>query len=54
MVRTLSKDTQSNIKNLLKFGYFYFTVVKRILRVQKSAIRDNKRKFFSKNGAIFI
>ena len=46
MVRTLFKDTQNNIKNLLKFDYSYSTFIKRILGVQKSTIREYKRKFF--------
>jgi hypothetical protein len=54
MVRTLSKDTQNNIKNLLKFDYAYSTYIKRILGVQKSTIREYKRKFFPEHGAISI
>jgi hypothetical protein len=46
MVRTLFKDTQNNIKNLLKFDYSYSTFIKRILGVQKSTICQYKRKFF--------
>ena len=46
MVRTLSKNTQNNIKNLLKFDYFYSTFIKRILGVQRSTIHKYKRKFF--------
>jgi hypothetical protein len=46
MVRTLSKNTQNNFKNFLKFDYSYSTFIKRILGVQKSAIRQYKRKFF--------
>jgi hypothetical protein len=53
MVRTLSKDTQNIFKNLLKFGYFYSTFIKRILEVHKSTTREYKRKFFP-NVAPFL
>ena len=33
MMRTLSKDTQNNIKNLLKIGCSYSTFIKHILGV---------------------
>ena len=46
MVRTLSNDTQNNIKNLLKFGYSYSIFIKRILEIYESTIREYKRKFF--------
>lgn len=46
MVRSLPKDVQNNIKNLLESGYSYTKIMKRVPGVKKSTISDYKAKWF--------
>ncbi|KAG1364748.1 hypothetical protein G6F61_013699 [Rhizopus arrhizus] len=52
MVRSLPLDVQDNIKSLLKSGYSYSSIIKRVPGVKKSTISDYKRRWFPNMGPL--